>query len=150
MSETPKKPEKIIVGFDFGLKHIGVALGQSITQTARPLTTLTARDGVPNWNEIQSILEKWKPDDLVVGIPLHLDDTTQPMTFCARRFMNKLRARFKIPTHAVDERLSTWEAKTRAPVKVIHHPAKAKAHIDEMHAYAAVVLVEQWMAERQS
>ncbi len=148
MPKTPKKPEKIIIGFDFGLRHIGVAIGQSVTQTATPLATLTARDGVPNWSEVQEILEKWHPNDLVVGIPLHLDGTTQPMTFCARRFMNKLRARFKIPTHAVDERLSTWEAKTRAPVKIIHHPSKAKAHVDEMHAYAAVVLIEQWMAEQ--
>lgn len=149
MPETPKKREKIIIGFDFGLRHIGVAIGQSITQTATPLTTLTARDGVPNWVEIQAILQKWQPDDLVVGIPLHLDGTTQLMTFCARRFMNKLHRRFNIPTHGVDERLSSWEAKTRAPIKIIHHPAKAKAHIDKMHAYAAVVLVEQWMAEQQ-
>ncbi len=148
MPKTPKKREKIIIGFDFGLRHIGVAIGQSVTQTATPLATLTARDGVPDWSEVQEILEKWHPNDLVVGIPLHLDGTTQPMTFCARRFMNKLRTRFKIPTHAVDERLSTWEAKTRAPVKIIHHPSKAKAHVDEMHAYAAVVLIEQWMAEQ--
>nr|MBP9764217.1 Holliday junction resolvase RuvX [Gammaproteobacteria bacterium] len=91
MPKTPKKPEKIIIGFDFGLRHIGVAIGQSVTQTATPLATLTARDGVPNWSEVQEILEKWHPNDLVVGIPLHLDGTTQPMTFCARRFMNKLR-----------------------------------------------------------
>ena len=147
MPETSKKTDKIIIGFDFGLRHIGVAIGQSITKTARPLITLKARDGVPNWDEVKALLEKWQPDDLVVGIPLHLDGSTQPMTFCAKRFLNKLRTRFKLPTYAVDERLSTWEAKTRAPVKIIHHPSKAKAHVDEMHAYAAVVLVEQWMAE---
>lgn len=148
MPETPKKQDKTILGFDFGLRHIGVAIGQSITQTATPLTTLKARDGVPNWQDIETLILKWHPNDLVVGVPLHLDGSTQPMTFCAKRFMNKLRARFKLPTHAVDERLSTWEAKTRAPVKIIHHPAKAKAHTDEMHAYAAVVLIEQWMAKQ--
>ena len=147
MPKTLKQPEAIIIGFDFGLRHIGVAIGQSVTQTATPLATLTARDGVPNWIEIAEILQKWQPNHLVVGIPLHLDGTTQPITFCAKRFMNKLRARFKINIHAVDERLSSWEAKTRAPLKIIHHPSKAKAQIDKLHAYAAVVLIEQWMTE---
>jgi putative Holliday junction resolvase len=138
---------KTILGVDFGLRHIGIAIGQSITQTATPLTTLKARDGVPNWAEIETLIQKWQPTDLVVGIPLQLDGSTQPMTFCAKRFINKLRARFKLPTHEVDERLSTWEAKTRAPTKIIHHPSKAKAHQDNMHAIAAVVLVEQWIAK---
>ena len=61
MPETPKKLEKIIIGFDFGLRHIGVAIGQSVTQTATPLTTLAARDGVPNWLEIEGILKNGIP-----------------------------------------------------------------------------------------
>jgi len=127
------------------MKHIGVAVGQSITRTASPLTTLSARDGIPNWSEIQALIEHWRPSDLVVGVPLQMDGTEQPVTFCARKFIKRLRTRFTIPTHEVDERLSTWEAKTRAdqaPSK-----RKVKASGQAVHAYAAVVLIEQWMGE---
>lgn len=142
MLNPPTQPITVL-GFDFGLKHIGVAIGQSVTHSASPVTTLSAKDGIPNWNEIAQLIETWNPKALIIGIPLHLDGTVQPMTHCARRFMNRLHARFKLPVHAVDERLTSWEAKQRTSVKPSAH--KQKRIEQETHAFAAVILIEQWM-----
>lgn len=142
MLNPPSLPITVL-GFDFGLKHIGVAVGQSITRSASPVTTLTARDGIPNWDDIQLLIERWKPQALIIGIPLHLDGTVQPMTYCARRFMNRLHVRFSLPVHAVDERLTSWEAKQRTSLKPSAH--KQKRMEQETHAFSAVILIEQWM-----
>lgn len=143
MPDHKHSTPKTILGFDFGMKHIGVAVGQSITHTASPLTTLTARDGIPNWIEIQALIDKWKPQALVVGIPLNMDGTEQLMTCCARRFMHRLQTKFKLPTHEVDERLSSWEAKNRHFSNIKY--SKTKKNEKKIHAESAVILIEQWM-----
>ncbi|MDH5358738.1 MAG: Holliday junction resolvase RuvX [Gammaproteobacteria bacterium] len=101
---------RTILGFDFGLRNIGVAVGQELTKTASPLTMIRARDGVPNWDDIKTLIDEWKPQLLVVGLPLNMDDTEQEMTLAARRFGNRLNGRFQIPVEWQDERLSTYEA----------------------------------------
>lgn len=101
---------RTILGFDFGLKNIGVAVGQELTNTASPLTVIRARDGIPNWDDIKTLIDQWKPQLLVVGLPLNMDDTEQEMTAAARRFGNRLNGRFQIPVEWQDERLSTYEA----------------------------------------
>jgi putative Holliday junction resolvase len=137
----------IILGFDFGTKYIGVAVGQTITRTASPVTTLLALDGIPQWEEIDTLIKRWKPNVLIVGIPLNMDDTVQLMTFRARRFMKRLQAKFKLPTHGVDERLSSWEAKTHDTFS--DQKRKRPSFADKtLHAKAAAILVEQWMAEQ--
>lgn len=102
-----------VLGFDFGMKYIGVAVGQTLTGTATPLTTINAKDGIPNWSEIVELIEKWRADAIIVGIPLNMDGTEQAITLCAKRFANRLHAHTKLPIHQVDERLSTFEAKNR-------------------------------------
>ena len=104
MSET-------FLGFDFGTKSIGVAVGQRITGTARPLPALKAQDGKPDWNVIEKLLKEWQPEAVIVGLPLNMDGTEQPLTARARNFANKIHGRFgvQIPLH--DERLSTVEAR---------------------------------------
>ena len=69
-----------LLAFDFGTKSIGVAVGQRITGTARPLTALKANDGTPDWNLIERLLKEWQPDDVIVGLPLNMDGTEQPLT----------------------------------------------------------------------
>jgi len=64
-----------LLAFDFGTKSIGVAVGQRITGTARPLTALKANDGTPDWNLIERLLKEWQPDEAVVGLPLNMDGT---------------------------------------------------------------------------
>lgn len=101
---------RTVIGFDFGLKNIGVAIGQEITGNASPLSVINARDGIPNWEDIQQLIKKWAPGLLVVGLPLNMDGTEQEMTAAARRFGNRLNSRFQIPVEWEDERLSTYEA----------------------------------------
>jgi putative Holliday junction resolvase len=146
-NHEPHKTSKVVLGFDFGMQYIGVAVGQSITHSASPLTTLRAKDGIPNWNEVQQLLTKWHPQALVVGLPLNMDDTEQPLTLCARRFMNRLHSRFKLPVYAVDERLSSWEAKQRITLKATK---QTKQHTNKIHAQSAVILIEQWWNEQQA
>lgn len=101
---------KTVLGFDFGMKNIGVALGQSLTGTARPVATLQAQDGAPQWQEIQALINDWQPQLLLVGLPLHMDGSEQMLTKAARRFGNRLHGRFKLPVEWVDERLTSFEA----------------------------------------
>lgn len=143
--DNQKKPHKIL-GFDFGMKYIGVAVGQSITNTAEPIQSLHAIDGIPNWEEIQKLITLWQPTAIVVGIPLNLDGTKQDITFCADKFANRLKEKFKLPLYKVDETLSTWEAKRNLKI-----PYKDQTHnkkqLDKVNAMAASILIEQWLRD---
>ncbi len=153
-----KNDMKTVLGFDFGMKHIGVAIGQIITHTAKPLTSIKAQDGVPNWDEVHNLILDWRPDALIVGIPLNMDGTEQPMTHCARRFKDRLQEKTKLKVFEVDERLSSYEAMDRLQIqtkhsgKAIHErsqlsPKKRKQVIADLNAMAAAVLVEQWLQD---
>lgn len=127
-----------VLGFDFGMKRIGVAVGQTITQTANPLTILKALDGVPQWEQVQNLIDQWQPQALIVGIPLNMDGTEQNTTKAAKRFANKLHGRFRLPVHHVDERLTSIEAKKLT---------KKTAPLD---AVAAKLIVETWLRQKKS
>ena len=146
MHNTNPKTPKVVLGFDFGMKYIGVAVGQAITHSASPVTTLTAKDGIPNWEELTQLIEKWRPQALVVGIPLNMDDSEQLLTLCARRFSNRLRTRYKLALYEVDERLSSWEAKQRTTS--INKSIKPKDN--KLHAQSAAILIEQWWTEQKA
>lgn len=104
---------KILLAFDFGKKRIGVAVGQTITQSARPLTTLAAKDGKVNWQDVTPLINKWRPDALIVGVPLNMDGTEQPISADARAFANALKAQYNLPVFEMDERLTTKDARER-------------------------------------
>lgn len=132
----------MVLGFDFGMKYIGVASGQNITKTATPLTAIKATDGIPNWDEIAELIKTWQPTDIVVGIPVSMDDSTQQMTFNARKFANRMREKFKLPVHFVDERLSTWEAKN----ELYSHGKKLSVQaVKDINAKAAALITQQWL-----
>ncbi|GLP97123.1 Holliday junction resolvase RuvX [Paraferrimonas sedimenticola] len=101
------------LGFDYGTKSIGIAVGQAITGSASPLAALKARDGIPNWDSIEAIIKEWQPQTLVVGLPLNMDGTEQPFTARAKKFGNRLHGRFGLPVEFQDERLTTADAKER-------------------------------------
>ena len=104
-------PNQTVIAFDYGIKSIGVAVGQSITGTASPLAALKAADGIPNWELIQSTIDEWQPDALLVGLPLNMDGTEQEITQRAKKFANRLNGRFQKQVFTYDERLSTADAK---------------------------------------
>ncbi|KTD13312.1 Holliday junction resolvase RuvX [Legionella jamestowniensis] len=134
-------PEGVYLGFDFGYKRIGVAVGQRITLTARPLTTLDAKQGIPNWDEIQKIISEWRPDALIVGLPTCIDDSEQYTTAAARVFANELEKRFVLPVHLVDERLSTVEARSQ----LFAEGGYRKIKQSKVDSFAACIILQQWL-----
>lgn len=129
-----------IIAFDFGTSSIGVAIGQDITKTARPLCAFKARDGQPNWQDIEKMLKEWQPDYLVIGLPLNMDGTEQELTQRAKKFANRLHGRFGYQIQLHDERLSTVEAKANL-FEIGGYRALKKGKVD---ASSAVVILESW------
>jgi putative Holliday junction resolvase len=132
-----------ILAFDFGTRSIGVAIGQKITGTARPLSALKAKDGIPDWEQIDRILKEWQPDFLVVGLPLNMDGTEQPLTARAKKFANRLHGRFGITVELHDERLSTVEARAGLFAQG-GFKALDKGSVDSA---SAVVILESWFEQ---
>ena len=103
--------ERTILAFDFGLRQIGVAVGNCLMGTTQPLSILKARDGQPDWDAVAALLVEWAPALLVVGDPLNMDDSVGELAERARKFARRLEGRFGLPVEMVDERLSSFEAK---------------------------------------
>lgn len=103
--------QRTIIGFDFGKKYIGVAVGQEITGSASPLGSIKANDGIPHWDSLASYLTEWQPDLIVVGLPLNMDGSEQQLTKDARKFGNRITGRFGLKVEFQDERLTTADAK---------------------------------------
>jgi len=133
---------RTLLGFDYGLKRIGVAVGQELTGTASALTTVTARDGKPDWEAISRLIEEWRPDAVVVGLPLNMDGSDHELSRRARRFGNQLHGRYNLPAYFIDERLSSLEAEALLKGKS-HHKALYKESIDKL---AAQVILETWLS----
>ena len=130
---------KTLIAFDFGEKRIGIAVGQTVTRTATPLETVPVRRAKPDWDAIDRLIDAWKPDAFVVGLPLNMDGTEQPVTALARRFANRLHGRSGLPVHLADERLSTREAWVRL--------IESGSRRDEPDPIAAQVILEGWFAQ---
>ena len=139
---------KTFLAFDYGERRIGVAVGQSITGTASPLSTLRARNGRPDWTALDRIVTDWRPDGLVVGEPLHMDGRVQRMTRRARRFRHALADRFGLPVHAADERLTTVEARAELAARGAFRGAGEGRRREADHPVAARILLESWLGAR--
>ena len=107
---TPRS--STVLAFDFGLRQIGVAVGNLELQTQQPLTVLKAREGQPQWHEVEALVKEWQPAVLVVGEPFNMDGSDSELTERARKFARRLQGRFNLPFQMVDERLSSAEAKS--------------------------------------
>lgn len=105
--------QRTIIGFDFGKKFIGVAVGQEVTGNASPLGSIKANDGIPHWDTLARYLEEWQPDFIIVGLPLNMDGSEQQLTKDARKFGNRIAGRFGIKVEFQDERLTTADAKAQ-------------------------------------
>lgn len=135
------KQPKLLLGFDFGSKQIGIAVGQALTRQARPLSNLKARDGIPNWDDIAALIKEWQPDALVVGLPLNMDGSASEMSIRAEKFARRLHGRFGLPVHTQDERLTTFAAKSELP-KNQRNSSQKNALVDDL---AAAILLEDWL-----
>ena len=98
---------EIVLGFDFGIKRIGIAMGNSLTGQAQPLALVQAIDNAARFTQIGALIAAWRPARLVVGEPFHPDGAEHDMTLRCRRFANQLHGRFNLPVHLVDERYSS-------------------------------------------
>ncbi|MFT7686315.1 MAG: putative Holliday junction resolvase [Candidatus Azotimanducaceae bacterium] len=110
----PEPKVNYIMSFDYGTKKMGVAIGQTVTASANPLKKISAKDGIPNWNDIDKLVKEWQPDLFVVGLPLNMDGSESEISIRAKKFARRLTGRFNIPHKTVDERLSSFEAKLYA------------------------------------
>ena len=133
-----------LLGFDYGTKRIGVAVGQTITHTVTPLTTLQSTNETPDWQAISRLIEEWQPDTLVVGLPLQLDGTTQPLTTKAQRFGNQLKGRYNLPVEMMDERLTSHEAETKLASR------KGKSAKTDIDALAAALILQSWLDQHSN
>lgn len=141
MASVP--PSGNFLGFDFGTKRIGVAMGSSLLCQARPLLTINEEKTDPRFARIAALLQEWQPAALVVGLPCHDDGTPHELTALCRRFANRLKGRFKLPVILVDERytsLAAGEQLNRAGI----YGLKQKAVIDQ---YAAQQILQAYFDE---
>lgn len=129
-----------LLGFDYGSRKIGVAVGQTITGTATPLETLRLVKREPDWERIRELIAQWQPEALVVGLPLDLDDRETDATRPALRFSRQLEGRFRLKVYLADERFTSFEARDR-----LGHKVKRK---EEYDAVAAKLILETWLNER--
>lgn len=135
---------KTLLAFDYGTKNIGVATGQTITRSASSLPGLRARDGVPDWNEMEALLKTWQPDLVLVGLPLNMDGSESELSARARKFANRTQGRFGVKVEMVDERLSSFEAKG----EVMERGGSRDYRHNPVDSIAARLILEAWL-ERQ-
>ena len=124
------EPHRSFLAFDYGTRRVGVAAGNSLTRSARPLRTVAA-EGDARFAAIGALLAEWQPDALVVGVPFHPDGAPHENTRRAQRFARQLHGRFHLPVHEVDERYTTTEAH-----------ALGAADVD---AASAAIILEQFL-----
>lgn len=144
MSQSSPIAPGSLLAFDYGTQNIGVASGQTLIQASSELPALKARDGVPNWDEVEKLLKERKPDLVLVGLPLNMDDTESELSARARKFGNRLHGRFGVRVEMVDERLSTFAAKEEAAERG-HKGNYGQAPIDSI---AARLILESWMQQQ--
>lgn len=119
----------VVLGFDFGTRRIGVAIGSRLTGQARPLTTIDAGHSEVRWEALGALIDEWQPVALTVGIPRHPDDTPHAMTVRCERFARQLEGRYRLPVARIDERYSS---------AVVEHEA-------DVDAAAAAIILQQWL-----
>lgn len=143
------RSERTCLAFDFGSKKIGVAVGQEVTCSARPLRTIAYRARQPDWSAIAKMIEEWRPDALVVGLPYHMDGREHELTRAARNFGHRLEDRFSLPVHFADERLTSEAAAgQRAHMRAqgVRH-SDATARLDPL---AAQIILEDWLRQQDA
>ena len=130
------------LGFDFGNKKIGAAVGQTITATASPLQTIRSINQNPNWDIIGKLIQEWRPTGLVVGISKQADGSDNPITPRMLKFCRQLEGRYQLPVYQQDETLSTYEAKQLLFDEVSVSAGKLWEVQDQL---AAQLILQTWL-----
>lgn len=131
-----------VLAFDYGLRQIGVAVGNRETRSSQALTTLRVRDGIPDWRDIEALIETWQPGLIVVGEPYNMDDSPGELAPRANKFARRMHGRFGLEFAMVDERLTSREAKALLAEQG-HRGDYRDAPAD---ALAAQLILETWMS----
>jgi putative holliday junction resolvase len=133
------------LAFDFGLRRIGVAVGNTLTMSARPLTTLVARDGDPDWAEIDRLVRDYAPQICVVGIPYNMDGSETTLAPRARGFAARLHDRAAVEIALVDERLSSRAADDVLREERAGGSRRRRVRSGDVDRMAAAILLMQWL-----
>lgn len=146
MPDTPDSPlPETIIAFDFGLRRIGVAVGQNITGSANPLGVIANGTHGPDWNRLDSLLDAWRPSRLVVGMPLHTDGSKADIAASVDTFIADL-GRYSLPVETVDERYSSLEAEELL-VTGRKLGVTGRIRKETIDAAAAVLIAERWLSK---
>jgi conserved hypothetical protein TIGR00250 len=137
---------RILLAFDYGTRRIGVASGDTLTRTARALTTLNCAPGIP-WAQIDKLVAEYQPAQLVVGVPYNMDGTPTTLTKASRRFANELKIRYSLPVALVDERLSSREATDQLRDARSQGLKRRRTTREDIDMNAARILLERWFDE---
>lgn len=138
---------QLLLGFDYGTRRIGVAVGQTLTGSASAEGTLLAQGGQPNWPAIDALIAHWSPTRLLVGRPSNMDGTDSPMTGAAEAFAQRLGERAGLPVDLVDERLTSFEARQQLREQRRSGVRKRRVRPGDLDAHAARLIVETWLAQ---
>lgn len=133
-------PEGTVLAFDFGEKRIGVATGETLLGNAHPLTVIRAETNDERFAAIGRLVDEWKPVQLVVGLPTHVDGTEHEMTRRARNFAERLQRRYHLPVSLADERLTSLDAESLLR-ETGRNSKSAKPLLD---AVAAQLILQTW------
>ena len=124
-----------IIAFDYGDKKIGVAVGQTSTNTSSPLQIIFNKDNKTNWISISSLLDEWKPDLILLGKPLNMDGSESEIMKKVEKFYKELKSIYDADIEFVDERLTTFEAR-----EILKNEKQ-----DNVDAHAAKILIDNWL-----
>lgn len=131
-----------LLAFDFGMKYIGVAVGEMVTGSSRPLCSIKATDGIPQKFEMDKLINEWLPSNIIVGVPINLDGTKNHITYAAIKFANRLADSYKTPVFRVDESFSTKEAKA-----LLKTNTKVHKDLQDLNAYCAKIILDRWIEQ---
>jgi putative Holliday junction resolvase len=134
---------RTVLAFDYGLRQIGVAVGNCLTASTQPLAIIRAREGIPHWPDVEKLVREWQPDLIVVGDPLNMDGSDGELCERARKFGRRIHGRLGLVVDMTDERLSSFEAKDRQ--QELGHRGDYKSK--PIDSYAAELILQTWMRE---
>jgi putative Holliday junction resolvase len=138
-----------VLAFDFGLKRIGIASGDTLTRTAAPRAAVNAKAGQPDWDLIERQVRALQPGRLVVGAPYNVDGSPSALAPAARRFAAELENRFGLPVSMVDERWSSLEAAEKLRTQRAAGDRRRRVTREHIDSAAAAVILERWLAGDQ-